>query len=216
MKKFIPLAVAVLIVACLPTSPIPNAPTPTSAVQATATLVQPSETPLPTETPVLLDPTATASVSAPPVEFTTTASPIVVDASATSAPASTLTAIFPTSTGAPVDSAATATLAPGQPTLTPTLGILKHGTLPPAVAFNSITLLNRSKVQAYISLQVTTVEGYYTIIEYPVVGKVKIKVPLGSYVYVAWVGGNKMTGSFRLSSADNLVITLFKDKVTVR
>ncbi|MCC6499672.1 MAG: hypothetical protein IT313_05320 [Anaerolineales bacterium] len=209
MKKFIPLAVAALIVACLPTSPIPGFATPTSAIQATATPIQPSETPLPTDTPVLPTSTATSTVSAPPAEFTTTASPIVVDASATPG-------TIATSTGAPADNTATSTPAPSQPTLTPTLGILKHGTLPPAVAYNTITLLNRSKVQAYISLQVTTVEGYYTIIEYPVVGKVKIKVPLGSYVYVAWVGGNKMTGSFRLSSADDLVITLFKDKVTVK
>lgn len=216
MKKLIPLAVAALIVACLPTTPLPGVATPTSAFQATATPVQPSETPLPTDTPVLLNPTVTSSVSAPPVEFTTTASPVVVEASATPELASTQTATFPTSTDAPTNNTATATLAPGQPTLTPTLGILKYGTLPPAVPFNSITLWNRSKAQAYISLQVTTVEGYYTIIEYPVEGQVKIKAPLGSYIYVAWVGGNKMTGSFRLTSTDSLVITLFKDKVVIK
>ncbi|RIK28480.1 MAG: hypothetical protein DCC56_16220 [Anaerolineae bacterium] len=210
MKKLIPLVVGVLVIACLPTTPIPGAATPTAVIQATPTLVPTlTETLLPSETPVLLDPSATPIVESPVV-----ASPSV-ESTATASPLPNLTSTVVTSTNVPGNTASP-TLAPGQPTLTPTLGILKYGTLPPAVPFNSITLWNRSKRQAYISLQVTTVEGYFTIIEYPVEGQVKIKAPLGSYVYVAWVGGNKMTGTFRLTSTDSLVITLFKDKVTVK
>ncbi|MCC6299861.1 MAG: hypothetical protein IT314_11215 [Anaerolineales bacterium] len=211
MKRLIPLIAATLIMACLPTTPIPGAATPTAVVQASSTLTPPSATLPPTETPVLSNPTVTSIVE------TTTAAEVT--ATATASPFTpNLTATFPTSTNAPSNPSipATATLAAGQPTLTPTLGILKYGTLPPAVPFNSITLWNRSKRQAYISLQVTTVEGYYTIIEYPVEGMVKIKAPLGSYVYVAWVGGNKMVGTFRLTSTDSLVITLFKDKVVIK
>jgi hypothetical protein len=96
------------------------------------------------------------------------------------------------------------------------LGILKFGTLPPEVPFNGITIWNRSKAQAYISLQVTLNDGRFSIIEYPVEGQVKIKAPLGSYVFVAWVGGNKMTGGFRLTSTDDLVIILYKDKVVIK
>lgn len=210
MKKFIPVLVAALVVACLPTTtPIPGLPTATAVIQNTSTSA-PTETasPLPTVTLAPATSTATPVVASPVVESTTTASPL---------PPPNLTVTFPTSTGAPAGSSntATPTLVPGQPSLTPTLGILKYGTLPPSVPFTNITLLNRSKRQAYISLQVTTIEGYYTIIEYPVAGKVKIKVPLGSYVYVAWVGGNQMTGTFRLSANDSVVITLYKDKVVV-
>lgn len=209
MKKLIPAIVAVLAIgACLPSNPFPGLSTPTAVIQATSTSA-PTQTPPPTGTPVPLNPTVTPAVGSPIVESTLTASP-----------QPNLTSTLATSTDVPANpnntSTSTSTLAPGQPTLTPTLGILKYGTLPPAVPFNSITLWNRSKAQAYISLQVTTIEGYYTIIEYPVKGQVRIKAPLGSYVYVAWVGGNKMIGTFRLTSTDSLVITLFKDKVVIK
>jgi hypothetical protein len=105
---------------------------------------------------------------------------------------------------------------PGGATLTPTLGILTYGTLPPAVPYAAIILVNKSKTQAYISLQVTTAQGGPTIIEYPVEGTVKIQAPTGSYLYVAWVGGRKMVGEFRLRNSDDLTITLFKDKVVVQ
>jgi hypothetical protein len=208
MKKLIPAVVAILaIVACVPTNPFPGLATPTAAIQPTSTPAPPTPTAPPTETPVLLNPTVTPATAPPIVEFTVTASPVP-----------NLTSTLATSTDVPATSnnTATATLAPGQPTLTPTLGILKYGTLPPAVPFNSITLWNRSKAQAYISLQVTMNDGRYAIIEYPVEGMVKIKAPLGWYLYVAWVGGNKMTGTFRLTSTDDLVITLFKDKVVIK
>jgi hypothetical protein len=110
----------------------------------------------------------------------------------------------------------TATLVPGAPTLTPTLGILTYGTLPPSVPFNTITVSNQSKRQAYISLQVTLNDGRYAILEYPVQGTIKVKAPIGSYLYVAWVGGNKMVGGFRLTSTDSLTIILFRDKVVLK
>jgi len=118
----------------------------------------------------------------------------------------------------PVSPTFTNTVAPasGSATLTPTLGILTYGTLPPAVPFSKITLFNKSKAQAYISLQVTTAIGGPTIIEYPVEHVVNIEAPVGYYLYVAWVGGNKMIGNFKLSRNDDLLITLYKDKVVVR
>lgn len=209
MKKLIPAVVAVLAFACLPSDQIPGLATPTAAIQATptSTSVPPTDTPPPTETPVLLNPSVT------PASASTTAAG---DATVTAAPNLTSTVVTSTEPPANQTITTTATPAAGQATLTPTLGVLTFGTLPPSVPFNDITLWNRSKAQAYISLQVTTSEGYFTIIEYPVEGQVKIKAPLGSYIYVAWVGGNKMTGSFRLTATDSLVITLFKDKVVVK
>jgi hypothetical protein len=76
--------------------------------------------------------------------------------------------------------------------------------------------LNKARAEAYISLQVTLNDGRYSILEYPVPNRVKIKAPLGSYVYVAWVGGRKMVGGFRLQEGDALTIYLYKDKVVLR
>jgi hypothetical protein len=91
-----------------------------------------------------------------------------------------------------------------------------YGTLPPYLPYNSIELVNKSKAEAYISLQVTTSDGYTTIIEYPV-GKLFVtQAPVGKYKYVAWVGGNKIIGSFVLSSSNNLRITIYKDRVEVK
>jgi hypothetical protein len=212
MKKVIPALVVLLVVgACLPTIPSPASPTAT-AVTGISTTAAPasSDTPPPTETPVLHNPSITPPPASPTGNVTITPSPLP-----------NLTSTLATSTDLPLNPSITptqftATAASNQPTLTPTLGILKFGTLPPEVPFNGITIWNRSKAQAYISLQVTLNDGRFSIIEYPVEGQVKVKAPLGSYVFVAWVGGNKMTGSFRLTSTDDLVIILYKDKVVIK
>ncbi len=222
MKKVIPALVVLLVVgACLPTVPTPISPTATAVIGSSNTpTLAPSNTAPPSETPVVFNPSVTAVSASSTPESTATSSPLPnltsTLATSTDAPAtlaqSTATGAQSTATVAQLTS--TPTL--GGPSLTPTLGILKYGTLPPEVPFNRITLVNRSKRQAYISLQVTMPDGRYSIIEYPVYGQVKIKAPLGYYVYVAWVGGNKMTGTFRLTSTDGLAIYLFKDKVVIK
>jgi hypothetical protein len=90
-----------------------------------------------------------------------------------------------------------------------------YGTLPPNLPYGFVTLINRSKAEAYISLQCTTKDGYTTILEYPVRGTVEAKAPAGKYFYVAWVGGRQMTGNFRLDTDGELTIRLYKDKITV-
>jgi len=92
--------------------------------------------------------------------------------------------------------------------------VLTYGTLPPAVPFNSVTLRNRSKAQAYISLQQQDDNG--AILEYPVKGPITIQVPIGRYIYVAWVGGKKMTGSFNLNAASEVFIIIYKDKIVIQ
>jgi hypothetical protein len=110
---------------------------------------------------------------------------------------------------------ATPTLVAGQATPTWTLAVRTFGTLPPAVPFSHITLVNKAKAEAYISLQVTMPDDKHSIIEYPVEGRIKIQAPVGWYLYVAWVGGRKMVGEFRLRHGDDLTITLFRDRVVV-
>jgi hypothetical protein len=128
----------------------------------------------------------------------------------------TATGEVPTATSLPQGGTVTATLASGQITPIWTLAIRTYGTLPPAVPFSYVTLINKAKAEAYISLQVTMPDGNYSIIEYPVEGRVRIKAPVGSYLYVAWVGGRKMVGEFRLRHNDDLSITLFKDSVVIK
>jgi hypothetical protein len=130
--------------------------------------------------------------------------------------AATATGAFPTATNLPPNLTFTVTLAAGQLTASPTLGIRTYGTLPPAVPFSQVTLINRANAEAYISLQVTMPDGEYSILEYPVEGRINIQAPVGSYLYVAWVGGRKMVGEFRLHQNDDMSITLYRDRVVIR
>ena len=122
----------------------------------------------------------------------------------------------PTATIPPANVSPTPTLVTGQVTAIWTLAVRTYGTLPPLVPFSHITLINRAKTEAYISLHVDMPQGGNTVIEYPVKGTIKIEAPLGFYSYVAWVGGNKMVGSFKLQHNDDLSITLYKDKVVIK
>lgn len=172
-------------------------------------------TALPTFTSAPVTQTSTPPIAGPSNTTTTdTSTPTLAP------PAPNLTTTLDTATSAPISPTFTPTAtiasAPGAATLTPTLGILTYGTLPPAVPYTTVILVNKSKTQAYISLQVTTAQGGPTIIEYPVERSVKIKAPIGYYLYVAWVGGNKMVGNFQLRQNDELTITLFKDKVVIQ
>jgi len=175
-----------------------------TAVAQTLTAQPTVTSALPTDTPITF-------VESSPVPVTTD-SPT---ATLTSIP--DLTTTPATATSGAADATFTATLAAANPaTLIPTLTIRTYGTLPPAVPSGDLTLVNKAKTQAYISLQVTSIDGRYAIIEYPVVGQISIKAPTGFYLYVAWVGGNKMVGNFRLRGNEDLSIILYKDKVVIQ
>ncbi|MGE5775893.1 MAG: hypothetical protein ACM33V_06710 [Chloroflexota bacterium] len=232
MKKAVVVAsiFAILLSACSqipglsPTSAAKPAVDAAAMTSAFETAVVQSLTAQYTPAPVLATETATLPVmvespTLPPITDT----PPVVIPSVTASVAANLTSTPATATGgaanttpAGTSATSTATLAPGQVTASPTNGIMKYGTLPPEVPFNRITLRNKSKTEAYISLQVTMPDGKYSIIEYPVEGTFKVQAPIGSYLYVAWVGGRKMVGSFKLSADDELLITLYKNKVVVK
>jgi hypothetical protein len=217
MKKIaIVILAAHLLGACLPltTTPAPNVPTVDVAgtVQAGAqTSVAQTLTALPTITVAPVTDTATPPIAVPTDTATTDPSTATLVPSLTTTPA--------TATSAPANatftSTATLASAPGGATLIPTLTIRTYGTLPPAVPFATVILVNKANTEAYISLQVNTVQGGPTIIEYPVEGTVKIQAPIGEYLYVAWVGGRKMVGNFRLRQVDELKITLFRDRVVI-
>ena len=181
----------------------PSATSPAATDTATLPALD-TETPSPSASPVISN---TESSTA-----TQTTTPIL-DLSATSV---TGTVNVPTATGAPANLTPTPTLVAGQVTPIWTLAIRTYGTLPPAVPFSNVTLVNKAKTEAYISLQVTMPDGKYSILEYPVEGRFTIKAPVGSYLYVAWVGGRKMVGEFRLRNDDDMTITLYKDRVVIQ
>lgn len=133
----------------------------------------------------------------------------------------TLTSTLGADTASLVNSAtatpsATSILAINSTQTVATPHILYAGTMPPNLPFGKITLINRSKVEAYISLRCVTKEGYVTIIEYPVGGTVKANAPAGKYTYVLWVGGRQIVGDFALSKSQNLTIRIFKDRVEIK
>jgi hypothetical protein len=170
-------------------------PVPSPAGSTTDTM-----TPIPS--PVLAVTDTAIQASTPMVDQTTSAA--------------TATGSVPTATAIPANVTLTAPPVAGQVTASPTLGIRKYGTLPPAVPFSQITLINKANTEAYISLQVTMPDGNYSIIEYPVEGRIKIQAPVGSYLYVTWVGGRKMVGEFKLKHNDDLSITLYRDRVVIK
>jgi hypothetical protein len=219
MKKIlIPILLLMMVVtgACLP-APAPEDSAPQVDMQATIdaivriaaaqTLAAQAS---PTTAPPMDSPTAVIEPSSTP--------DVNNGPSVTPLPNLTTTPVTATSgTEIATTISATATLVPsGNPTLTPTLGILKYGTLPPAVPSADITLVNRSKAQAYISLQNHPKNREIAILEYPVVKQVSVKAPLGYYLYVVWVGGRKIVGEFVLHDGDDLKIIIYKDKVVVQ
>lgn len=216
MNKFIVLVLvsAFALSACLPASVVTN-PAPTvdiagtvDSIAKTAVALTQTAQPSPTATLVPNTPTLVVDISATPTTVVNTDTP---QPNLTTTPA--------TATSGPGDLTATFTATPaaalGLPTLTPTLGVLTYGTLPPANRpYTYITLINKAKRQAYISLQVVTDQGY-TIIEYPVKGTVKVKIPTGSYTYVVWVGGRQIVGYFNVSKGTEPTLSIYKDKVVI-
>jgi hypothetical protein len=229
MKKslFVVLILSLALSACLPAflqQPIANNGTgeaPQVNIQETAaamagTMAAQTIAALPTPTlaalnkVVAVSPTSTSTLPAtinPNILVTTT----MLTVNPTASPVTGTATIVPVNT-------ATQTPTPGSSGLatpTVTLHVRFYGTLPPNLPFGSITLSNKSKAEAYISLLCKTTDGYTTILEYPVKGTFDINAPAGKYTYVTWVGGNKMTGAFSLGKTQERFITLYKDKVSI-
>ncbi|KXK15763.1 MAG: hypothetical protein UZ14_CFX002000350 [Chloroflexi bacterium OLB14] len=233
MKRilFVLLVLSLVMGACLPTSFQSQQPAASatallaSDLEATAAVLSqqtlqalPTNTSVPSETPVVV----TATNTEVPATATETQNPNLL----------TLTATLGTGTVAVESSTQISSIAVGtlpltgtpSPTFNPNASAtptidpqpLFHGTLPPSLPSNDIRIINKAKADAYISLRCETKDGYVTYIEYPVKRSVDFRAPIGQYTYVAWVGGNKMTGSFSLSSDKDLTITLYKNKVTFK
>ena len=207
--------------ACLPAPSQPEAasPDPVSEadLQATAAVLSqqtlralPTSTIPPSNTPVVNTiSTSTATQDIP----TETLNPVslIFTATLTNQPGSmvtvtgTLPSPTPSQTINPLISA----------TLAGTAHPQHYGTMPPYLPSGQITLINRSKVEVYISLQCTTKDGNISILETPVNGTTKLKAPAGKYTYVAWVGGRQLVGKFSLDKNGDVKIKIFKDRLEI-
>jgi LysM repeat protein len=92
---------------------------------------------------------------------------------------------------------------------------LSYGSVPPGTPKGKIALSNKANGHVYVSLQGTTQDGIRVINEYSVNGQMQVKVPSGSYTYVASVGGVKFVGHFNLGSDGERSITFYANKVVV-
>jgi len=196
MKRWmsILLGMGLLLSGCMPflQPQVPSSPAPAFTLLATNA---PGETatlaPTPTETstPLPLSSDTPVPTETPTVEATFTASATA-----------TITA-----------------LVSGTATATSTLYPRFYGTLPPAVPSGQVTLKNKARAEAYISLQCTAITGQASIQEYPLphYGLLSLQVPAGDCHYVAWVGGRQMAGNFHLSRGQDLTITLYRDKIVL-
>ena len=92
---------------------------------------------------------------------------------------------------------------------------LSYGVVPPGAPYGHIKLSNRANADVYVSLQGTTRDGFHVINEYPVSGTMNVRVPAGWYIYVAWVGGKKMDGQFKLGGDSDHRMTFYSNKVVV-
>lgn len=234
MKKmiFIVLAFSLLVSACLPVFPQSQDATSTPISQAdleitAAVLSQqtlqsiPTATVVPSETPIVFTPTETPIPETP----TETPNPFLLTLTATlgtgtpsmddsAAAGSTLEAAVIAGTLPFTGTPGTVVVSTLNPAQTPQP--LFHGTLPPSLPSGTIVLFNKSQAEAYISLRCVTASGDVTILEYPVKKYVSASAPAGKYTYVAWVGGRQFTGNFSLSKDGELIINLFKDKITIQ
>lgn len=89
------------------------------------------------------------------------------------------------------------------------------GTAPPKTPTGEVKLINIANAQVYVSLQGTTKDGAKVINEYPVEGTMRVNVPAGWYIYVAWVGGEKYSGQFKLGGDSSHTITFYPNRVVV-
>ena len=231
MKRLILVSIVLglLLSACLPSLSQPQEyPTPVSEteLQATAAILSqqtlqsiPTNTAIPTETLKIVTPTKTITPTQPtPTE---TVNPVLLTLTATllagTSPAETQTAVTETLstegiTGTPSLTATTVSAVTTGGTPQPAF----YGTLPPNLPSGTLGLYNRDHVDVYVSFRCVTKDGYVTILEYPVNKNVNVSAPAGKYTYVAWVGGRQFDGSFTLDNEGFLVISFFKNKVTIK
>lgn len=102
-----------------------------------------------------------------------------------------------------------------QPSVSQGPDSLSYDPVPRNAPHGNVKLMNQAKAEVYVSLQCTTNSGVTAINEYTVNGTMNVSVPAGWCDYVAWVGGVKYTGGFKLKSDTSHNMIFYKSKVIV-
>lgn len=105
--------------------------------------------------------------------------------------------------------------APGVAPVAEVSDLIYPGTIPNNAPEGIIRLVNKTSGDVYISLHISRADGTSAIYEYPVKGSANVNIPTGWIDYVAWVGGVKFTGGFKLHEDAMHTITFNKSKVVV-
>lgn len=180
----------------------------------TATMEPPTNTPEPeptaTETPTMEPGTETETPDGSDTTGTPPETPIETpNDSVTETGTSDVDVATATTTVTPSPSATPTSIYPS-----PTSPIAIN--LPPdSVPRYTVTIVNKSGVRAYISLQGFVTGGYYPIIEYDLDRweKAKIKAPKGFYTVVVWVGADPMIDYVNINTG--VTITIKKDSLKI-
>jgi len=211
MKRLYAIVIigSMLLSACLPDILLPSQ---TEVPQATSPIELFTQTSIPIEMEMSSTPLVADSTPTVPIE---TGTPISITLE--SVPTSTVDSATLTPTNVPLSETGTSTPG-GYPTITPTdlMVTRQAGIIPAGTKYAQVKLINKSKRQTYISLHWHYDEKTVAYFEYPVGGTVSDKIPVGRYTYVAWVGGRKMTGSFRMDLGLGVTITIYKDRITIK
>ena len=222
-------ALAMILSACLPGLPSAGAGADSvatsraniSTVAVLTLLAQPTQTPPPTNTalPTATVPTATlqpTNTAKPPISATAGTITVTATVSATGTTGASATPTKTATAGTPPSPTFTVTGTPPTATNTPGLTPRAFGTQPPMIYSGRAHLVNQSKRDVYVSFQCTTPEGYYSVVEYPVFGRITVAVPAGRCDWVAWVGGRQFTGRLSLSRFEEITMTFKKDRVLIK
>lgn len=180
--------------AALPTWTLPPSNTPLPTITRT---VAPSATKSPTRQATTPPPSSTGTNN-----LTGTLTDTVGDSSPTPSPTITGTITY-TVTG-------TITT-----TSTPTPGPLLYGTVPPAVPYGRVHLVNLTNEMVYISFHCTLDNGLTSYLEYPVYSRITVSIPAGPCHYVAWVKGTQFTGDIRITKHLEYTFTFKKQKILI-
>jgi len=192
------LAVGCSLSACLPSIPGILPPTvPTSAVFTPTHVAQ--STAAPASTPAGISPTQTTTNL-----FTFTPIPTL-----------TSTAAEPDTPATPAVTATITLVTPQPPVSSSPAESVSLDTLPRGTVYKPVHIQNRAHSQMDISLHCTTVQGLQTVLEYSSVRNLTVQAPDCDYVYVIYVGGRPMSGSFSLLHVPSVTITVYADRVAI-
>jgi hypothetical protein len=210
---FIVLILSVALSACVPGfAPVSAGDSQATAMVLAGTIAAQTMAALPTPT--------VAPTNTPLPTFTVTAAPSATKeptntATSTSTANTTVTATGSATGAVTISTVPNTAVGTITATLTVTPGPLLWGTVPPAVPYGRVHLVNLTNRMAYISFHCTLENGLTSYLEYPVYGRLTVSIPTGYCHYVAWVKGQQLTGDVRIKKFEEYTFTFKRQKIII-